>query len=435
MKFSDGAALNAEAVKTSLQASIKNMGVYIAAAGKVGTILESIEAPDENTVVLQLTTPYYGVLSDLSMCNPMGIVSPNAFNEDLSVKDATMTQTMGTGPYMYAGDTDGTSYTFVQNPHYWGEAPDVAQFTVKVIADNDAKVLALRNGEIDLIPGSYRMSYDGYTELSETEGLATVLDESSSNSRFMGFNTQKAPFDDVKVRQAVAYALDKETLSNIIFAGTETVADQLLPRTLPYCDVETAVYSHDADKAKALLESAGWADGDGDGIREKDGQRLSVTLDYFKNTTALDDAALTIVQTLKDVGFEITLRGADTVTWFSTISSGEYDFSLHTTYGGYYDPYLTMTNMNPDMMSDPLLAQAAYALEHGKDTIVELDRTADLARVQEIYKEILTTAAEQAIFVPISYVHQYAAYNPEKISSFVFGSDQMFIEIKNVTLK
>ena len=133
VKFSDGADLNAEAVKTSLEAAFSNLGDYIASFGKIGTLTESIEVVDEHTVAIHLTTPYYGVLNDLAMCNPMGIVSPNAFNEDLTTKEELMTQTMGTGPYMYAGDGDGTSYTFVRNPNYWGEQPDVDEFTVKVM--------------------------------------------------------------------------------------------------------------------------------------------------------------------------------------------------------------------------------------------------------------------------------------------------------------
>lgn len=102
VKFSDGADLNAEAVKTSLEAAFSNLGDYIASFGKIGTLTESIEVVDEHTVAIHLTTPYYGVLNDLAMCNPMGIVSPNAFNEDLTTKEELLTQTMGTGPYMYA---------------------------------------------------------------------------------------------------------------------------------------------------------------------------------------------------------------------------------------------------------------------------------------------------------------------------------------------
>ena len=434
VKFSDGADLNAEAVKTSLEAAFSNLGAYIASFGKIGTLTESIEVVDEHTVAIHLTTPYYGVLNDLAMCNPMGIVSPNAFNEDLTTKEELLTQTMGTGPYMYAGDGDGTSYTFVRNPNYWGEQPDVDEFTVKVIADPDAAILALRNGEVDLLAGTSRLSFAGYTELSSADGIGTVLDDSISNSRFIGFNTQEAPFNDAAVRQAVAYAIDKETISDSVFSGLETASEQLLDTSLPYCDVEATTYSYNADKAKELLESAGWVDSDGDGIREKDGAKLSVTLDYITNQGTMDDAALVIAQELGEVGFEVTPRGSDNMTWFTQVST-DFDFSLHTTYGGYYDPFLTMTNMNPEMMSDPILWQVALTMENGTDTIKELDSTADLDRVQEIYSEVLTFAADQAVLVPFTSAHQYAAFNSDKIDSFSFGSDQLFIEIANVKAK
>lgn len=434
VKFSDGTDLNAEAVKTSLEAAFSNLGAYIASFGKIGTLTESIEVVDEHTVAIHLTTPYYGVLNDLAMCNPMGIVSPNAFNEDLTTKEELLTQTMGTGPYMYAGDGDGTSYTFVRNPNYWGEQPDVDEFTVKVIADPDAAILALRNGEVDLLAGTSRLSFAGYTELSSADGIGTVLDDSISNSRFIGFNTQEAPFNDAAVRQAVAYAIDKETISDSVFSGLETASEQLLDTSLPYCDVEATTYSYNADKAKELLESAGWVDSDGDGIREKDGAKLSVTLDYITNQGTMDDAALVIAQELGEVGFEVTPRGSDNMTWFTQVST-DFDFSLHTTYGGYYDPFLTMTNMNPEMMSDPILWQVALTMENGTDTIKELDSTADLDRVQEIYNEVLTFTADQAVLVPFTSAHQYAAFNSDKIESFSFGSDQLFIEIANVKAK
>lgn len=432
--FSDGAELTAEAVKTSVEAAIQNMGAYIGSFGRIGTLLESIEAADELTVVFHLASPYYGALNDLAMSNPMAIVSPNAFNEDLTVKDELLNQTMGTGPYMCAGDGDGTYYTFVANPNYWGEAPDVTEFTVEVITDPEAAVLALRSGELDLIPGASRLSFAGYSELSEAEGFATMVDESVSNSRFIGFNTQAAPFDDLAVRQAVAQALDRETLSDTVFAGIETPSDALIDRSLIYCDVDTVTYDYDLELAAAALEDAGWTDSDGDGIREKDGASLSVTLDYITDQGSLDNAVLIMEQTLEDIGFDVTLRGSDSVTWFTNIAMGDWDFTVHSTYGGYYYPYLTLTNMNPDTMGDPVLAQVAYFVDGGSELFAELDSTSDLDRVAEIYAEALNAAADNAVLVPLTYVHQYAAYNTGKIASFSFGSDQLFIEIANVVL-
>lgn len=94
-----------------------------------------------------------------------------------------------------------------------------------------------------------------------------------------------------------------------------------------------------------------------------------------------------------------------------------------------------MTNMNPEMMSDPILWQVALTMENGTNIIKELNSTADLDRVQEIYNEVLTFTADQAVLVPFTSAHQYAAFNSDKIESFSFGSDQLFIEIANVKAK
>lgn len=378
--FSDGAALDAEAVKTSIEAAFANMGEAIGSFGKIGTLTESIEAVDDLTVALHLTSPYYGVLNDLAMANPMAIVSPSAVAEDLSPVEATASQTFGSGPYMYKGDGDGTSYTFVCNPNYWGEPPDVDSFTVNVIADPEA-----------------------------------------------------APFDDAAVRQAAAFALDRDAIAETVFAGLESASAQVLDENLPYCNVLTTTYSYDPDKAAELLESAGWTDSDGNGVREKNGETLSVTLDYITNQGTMDDAALAVAEQLGAVGFDVTPRGADNMTWFTTVA-GDYDFTMHSTYGGYYDPFLTMTNMNPETMGDPVLSKVALAMDGGTDLIKELDSTASTERVQEIYDEVLTFATDEAILVPFTSAHQYAAWNSEKIGDFHFGTDPLFIEIANVTV-
>ena len=321
----------------------------------------------------------------------------------------------------------------MRNPNYWGEPPDVDSFTVNVIADPEAAVLALSNGEVDLIAGSSRLSFAGYGELVGREGIGTMIDEQVSNSRFLAFNPEAAPFDDAAVRQAAAFALDRDAIAETVFAGLESASAQVLDENLPYCNALTTTYSYDPDKAAELLESAGWTDSDGDGVREKNGETLSVTLDYITNQGTMDDAALAVAEQLGAVGFDVTPRGADNMTWFTTVA-GDYDFTMHSTYGGYYDPFLTMTNMNPETMGDPVLSKVALAMDGGTDLIKELDSTASTERVQEIYDEVLTFATDEAILVPFTSAHQYAAWNSEKIGDFHFGTDPLFIEIANVTV-
>ena len=432
VKFSDGTDLTSAAVKDSIEGAKKNLGEFAGSFGKVMTIIDAMETPDEKTVVITLTQPYYGALNDLTMANPLSIVNPAAFDGDSY--EICKQQTMGTGPYMYAGDFDGTTYTFVSNPYYWGEAPEVDSFKIKVIEDNDAKVLALRNNEIDAIIGASCLSYDAYSELSGDNSFGTSIDEHGTMTRYLGLNLSKAPFDNVLVRQAIAYAIDKDLLCSSVFAGIESPADKLFMTSKPYCDVDQTVYPFDLNKANELMDEAGWVDIDGDGIREKDGQTLELEIIYSVEASNLDDAVLALASQLAEIGFSITPNGADIMTWLGSVGSRDYDFNMYQTYGGSYDPYTLMTNMNANVSQDPGLFLVSAFLEGGNDLILELDSTSDPERVQGIYAEVLGTLAEQALMVPISYTREYAAWNSNIIAGYDFYSGSRYISVANITL-
>ena len=162
VKFSDGSDLTAEDVAKSILAVPVNLGQYNGSYGRLSTIIEDAVVVDEYTVELHLTQPYYNTLRELCLANPFGIVSSEQFNEDLTAKDTFRTATYGTGPYMYAGDNDGQTWNFGRNPNYWGEAPDVDSFSIKYIPDNDAKILAMQNGEVDFLSVSKILSKSGH---------------------------------------------------------------------------------------------------------------------------------------------------------------------------------------------------------------------------------------------------------------------------------
>lgn len=430
--FSDGTPLTAEAVKISFEASIQYQGSSLGVNGMLSALIISVDAPEDLTFAMTLSQPYYGTLNDLTMNNPLAIVNPTAFDEDLSLSEGIKMATYGTGPYMYAGETDGSSYTFVKNPYYWGEEPEVDKFVVKVIPDNDAKVLALRSGEIDAVVGSMRMSYDAFTELSADSAYGTNVSDGTSMTRYLGFNLRAAPFDDLLVRQAVSYAVNQQEISSIVFQGLEQPADTLFPVTKPFCDVNVVTHGYDLAKAKELMEAAGWIDSDGDGIREKDGQTLELSLCYYQDTGDLSDAVLTIASQLAEIGIKLTAQTMDMMTWFSTVSTGEYDLTLFYTYGGSYDPVNVMTNMNSASSGDPVMMQVSAFFENGNAGIIELNSTANEDRVQEIYQEVLGEMAEKVLILPLSYTCEFAVWNSDIIDSYDFYWDIQYIDIAGI---
>ncbi len=434
VQFSDGTSFTSDAVKQSFEAVGESLGVYNGSFGKLNTLFDELLTPDENTFVMKLTSPYYGALNDLTMMMPFAIVNPRAFEGGVSqAYENCRNETMGTGPYMFEG-RDGDTTTFVRNPYYWGTPPEVDVFKVKAIPDNDAKLLALRNGEIDAILGADKMSTDGFDELSRENEFDTATAYASNRTRYLGMNLNAVPFNDPLVRQAVALAIDQKELETSVFNGLETAAEYLFPKEKPYCDVEQSVYATDLDKAKALMTQAGYLDTDGDGILEKDGKPLTVRFIYCQSLSSVDDAVLAIAGQLKKVGFNTVIQGSDMMSWYGEMMSGNYELSFYYTYGSAYDPFTVMTNINPELGADPIAAQFAGFLSD-PSIIKELDSTDDLERVKEIYTEVLQTVSEQVLAVPISYTHELALWNSSRISGYDFCSDSSYVDVSAIHVK
>ncbi len=417
VKFSDGSDFNAEIVKLNWDALPGIMGPFNGAYGLTSTLIQSSEVIDTHTVVLHLAKPYYGVLNDLSIMSPMGIMGAAAYNEDMTLSDAVLKASFGTGPYMYAGDYDGTSYTFVRNPYYHGEEPDVDSFTVTVITDTNAAVLALRSGEIDMLWGSRSVSYEAMSEFENDDNFKTLLDEKVQNVKYLSFNVSKPPFDNVSVRNATAMAIDKVSLCETVYNGLVAPTNRIFPKSYPYCDIDAEGKGFDLEEANNLLEAAGYVDTNGDGIREKDGQPLSISMPYISDNVTSDNAMLFIANQLKAIGIDVTVLAMDQMSWFGVMMQGDWEISAFHTYGPSFDPYTIMSNMDIDMQSDPCAWQVSLVLPDGDTIFKELNVSTDESRIQEIYSYVLGEIYDKSILIPLYENNPPAIFNTDKIAS------------------
>ena len=401
---------------------------------KLTTLFDKLETPDEKTFVMTLKTPYYAALDNLTMALPLGIVNPAAFEGGVEkAYENCVSATMGTGPYMF-DRVEGDTYTFIRNPYYWGEAPEVDEFKVKVIPDNAAKILALRNGEIDAILGSSRLSAEGYTEISQDAAFGHAMDDSTNQTRYLGMNLNKAPFNDPLVREAVSYAVNQQELETSVFDGLETAAETLFTNEKPNCGVEVKTYPTDMEKAKQLMKEAGYEDTNDDGILEKDGTSLAIHFNYSQSLASVDNAVLSIAASLKELGFDVTIDAVDMNTWYGALMAGEYDLTFYNTAGGSFDPATDMSNMAPGAMGDPILCQFSAFFEN-PEIFAELDSTSDSRRVQEIYGMILNGIADQNLLVPVTGTHDLALWNTDKITGYDFYTDASYVDIASVHVK
>ena len=435
IKFSDGEELNAEVVKLNFDNMPAILGDSNGVFGLTSTLLDEVTVVDEYTVAVKLTTPYYGALQDFTLPLPMGIMSPNAFNEDGSLSESVKTQTMGSGPYMYNGQKENDVYTFVRNPYYDRGEPDVDIFHVKVIPDNDAKLLALRNGEVDMLLSANNMSYDAYQELSQDTSFSTLTSDAVIQTRILGINPVSQPFEDVEIRQAVNYAINKESICQNIFSGVEVPAESVMDPALPYCDIDTGSYYYSPEQAVKLLEDAGWLDVDGDGVREKDGVKLSTSISCSSDLAMLEDVTAAVAEDLKAVGFEVTTSSKETMTYYQDVNRGEYGIGIGITFNIPMDPFQFVANLRREPMRDNMVAQGLQSLPDSDALINSLYSMTEDVEIQEVYNSILQTLHDDAVIIPLSRVKGIVAFQNEEIAGYTFASEPDYYNIALVDLK
>ena len=445
VKFNDGTPFNAEAVKLYFD-NMKSVIGTSSNYGQLDMLTSEITVDDEYTVSFHLTRPYYNVLNDLSMVMPRGILSASAFNEDGSLNsEYLMNHTPGTGPYMFESVNDtATEYTFVRNPNYWGEEPDVDSFTVKVIPES--KVAAMRAGEVDFIIGSDTLDAASYQELSSTEGITGVISDFDFVTEFIALNDEVVPLNDINIRNAIQMAIDKESIAQNIYSGLRTEANSVMPADMPYCKADVTTPSYDMDAAIELMDKSGWTDTDGDGIREKDGKKLSFTITY-PSTGVYDKVVLFFQDSMKKLGIEITTNPIDLMAFMQQVfTEGNYEITAYMSYWFPYDPYTFVANMYPSTdytdasgiySTDPQIAKALATMseEEAKELIAGLYKTDDPDTVQNIFTTALNSANESSVVIPLNYRNEYAVFNNEVIESYTFNSIPNHVDVAAIKLK
>ena len=443
--FNDGTPFNAEAVKLYFD-NMKSVIGTSSNYGQLDMLISEITVDDEYTVSFHLTRPYYNVLNDLSMVMPRGILSASAFNEDGSLNsEYLMNHTPGTGPYMFESVNDtATEYTFVRNPNYWGEEPDVDSFTVKVIPES--KVAAMRAGEVDFIIGSDTLDAASYQELSSTEGITGVISDFDFVTEFIALNDEVVPLNDINIRNAIQMAIDKESIAQNIYSGLRTEANSVMPADMPYCKADVTTPSYDMDAAIELMDKSGWTDTDGDGIREKDGKKLSFTITY-PSTGVYDKVVLFFQDSMKKLGIEITTNPIDLMAFMQQVfTEGNYEITAYMSYWFPYDPYTFVANMYPSTdytdasgiySTDPQIAKALATMseEEAKELIAGLYKTDDPDTVQNIFTTALNSANESSVVIPLNYRNEYAVFNNEVIESYTFNSIPNHVDVAAIKLK
>ena len=370
-----------------------------------------IDLPDDYTAVVHLKVPNADVMG---LCFSSGGTAYPPLPEHLlaGVSDLERSpyarRPVGSGPFALEKWNHGSSLEFVANPRYWRGRPKLDRITWKVIPNADTEYAQLQTHEIDVYDGVPENQVD---RLHEIIGV-TVTKRLLANERYLGINTSRPALNDVRVRLALAEAVNWSRINNEIYHGFNLRArSDIIPTS--WAAPNVPLYPYDPGAARRLLDAAGWRI-DASGRRTHNGRRLELVLSSGTNKPLNDAAEVQIQSELKALGIGIEIRNYPVNLLFDRrgpIYGGTYDLSLTIdTYGP--DPdneaqwngaFIPPKGVNTSRIDDPVVNETSDA---------QL-RTFDRAKRKALVQREELRLHELVPAVPLYWENSYAAYNDD----------------------
>jgi len=317
VRFHDGRALTATDVKATFE-FIMNPANKSPKRGAL-RMVNSIETPDEATVIFHLSQPFASFSLNL-IPSAIGIVPANA-GADFS------RHPIGSGPFRFVQQSQDEEVVVERSPEYFRDAPRIPRVRFRVVPDGVVRALELRKGSADLEMSS--LSPDIIPVLARQPDLA-VTDRPGTNLTYLGFNLEDPVLSHREVRQALALATDREALIRYLLHGQAKLAAGVLPPDHWAAEPNVAPYPYDPARAEQLLDAAGFP-------RKQDGVRLQLTLKCSTEEQArLIGAALQ--EQWRRVGIQLELRPLELATLFSDVAKGNFQITYQRWVGANTDP-------------------------------------------------------------------------------------------------
>ncbi|HYV82487.1 MAG TPA: ABC transporter substrate-binding protein [Pyrinomonadaceae bacterium] len=330
VKFHNAQVLSSADVKYTLDLVFssnfgKSASFYKGQGAEKRSYIKSVEAPDARTVVVTLTEPWVGLLSNLV---PIPMIAKDSY-------ESQKTHPLGTGPFKFVRYDNAQQVCDLEAfPDYWEGAPKLPSVRVRVISDMNALQAELQAGRVDIAPLPTSLSPDAVKRLEGDPNLQVKV-FNGSNVNLLTINTASPPLDNVKVRQAIAYAIDRESLIKNLLLGLGKIAHSIIPEeSWAYSPGQT--YSYDPARAKQLLDEAGFRDPDGDGPRMRFNKAIVFKLSG--SSIAGRQYAGVIQNSLKEVGIPVEIETAEQNTFLDELKRGNFQMSYSQWVGGNQDP-------------------------------------------------------------------------------------------------
>lgn len=378
VKFQNGTPLTAEDVKFSLERQKDSPRV-----GHLVSMIDNVEVVDDTNFIIHMNAPSNALVSSLQHMG--SAILCKSYTEELEASGKTLEEApMGSGPYKFVEWVPGASFKLEKYEEYFDPARKAQNngLLFKVIPEESSRTIALENGEIDLL------THVGSNDAEKIRSNSKLkLDEfPSTKLEYFAMNVEKAPFDNVKVRQAMNYAINKEdVVTAAINKEGKSAQSYIGDAAIGYYD--TAVnYEYNVEKAKELLKEAGLEKG--------------FTFTTYAATDVRSRSATVIQANLAALGITMNIEQMESSTFYEKTGKGEHDACM----AGW------VANAEPDNTYRPLFTSSkagpggnrTFYKNPEVDTLVDDASTnRDKAKVEQDYKDILKIVSEDAIWCPL----------------------------------
>ena len=401
--FHDGTPLTSASFKATFERA-KAPETASPSAGPLLGVIESVSAPDDSTLILQLKEPSAPLLSYLvqpNMTQPLSMAAIEKYGKEYGRNP------VGVGRWKFESWKTGESITLVRNEAYqWAEPfakhqgpPMPDKLVIKFIKDSQTTIAALESGSIDLAAVLAKEAKE-YRSNNKFE----ILEAAQQGVNLIQMNLESEILQDVRVRQALNMALNKKAIIQADQQGEGESAFGPLPREMFGYDpaVETYGYPFNVEEAKKLLDEAGWKMG-ADGLREKDGKPLTLQL-----LTAGTSHGIQLIQSMfKEIGVELKIQSAEVGSMLDLLTKGQFD--LNALGYSFMDPDILYLFMHSSQIGG---SNYAHIQNPQLDALLEKSRTeVDQVQRKQIFAEIQKVVVEQAYWIPYSENKTFLAAN------------------------
>ena len=415
VKFHNGDMMDAQAVKASLERAVR---LSPGAAERLA--IESVAVKDAHTVIVTTMEPRPTLPGLLTNSNTAIV---NADAADAAGEDNFVTAGALTGPYVPTEYVLKERLSSVANDDYWGGAPPLAGIEHIAISDTNSRELALQAGDVDF---AINISPEGVERINSLPGLHSRTAGAGTSVVMWWVNFERGTLSDPLARQAVAHAIDRESIAGLVApAGTGSFADLLLPEAMASC-AGVSGPAYDPHRARELLAEAGYADSDGDGIVEKDGQALEIVIGGYPQRFQLPIMAEAAQAMLADAGIRADVR----ITEWSVVKEPAWDlFGWFNNVVDAGDPVLNVSKfvgLHADGSDSGANNYGHYSNPGLVDIIAQAGPVSDIQQRKDIACEALAVVAAETALLPVA--HAYMVYGvSERVTGFEPHPHRLYI--------